>query len=311
MLACVLAVVPRTTDAWLRRALPRALGAALALLTLASFGILVARTLELNDGRWHPLYSDAWRVLELTHFGHVWLWRVPMLAAAWAAWVCLWQRQRPGCAWVLAAAVAVIVFTRSATGHAADDGTFAIPVWVDWLHVPAAGAWVGSLFGMSLVVFPWLTHRLEAQPVVRAAEAFQRLSTLSGVALAVLLAAGIYSASRMLGPPSSLWTTRFGIALDVKLGVVLLMILMGAHNRYVRLPRLLRCMGPRPRLSRVARMLRGRRFDATRVADGPTVVRRCARAVLVEAVLGLVVIGATAVLIHQMPPAELAVHGVM
>lgn len=199
-------------------------------------------------------------------------------------------------------AIAAIALTRSETGHPADHGDFTPAIWIDWLHLLAAGAWVGSLFGMALAVFPRLL-RADEKPPREAARIFQRLSTLSGVALAVLVACGIYSATRQLGSVDGLWTTRYGLTLDVKLAMVLAMIVIGAHNRYVKLPRLLACAGLPERPSALARWLQPRNADTPRPA-ATGVLRACARAVLVESLLGIAVIDATGVLLHAMPPAD-------
>ena len=285
MAACRLAVLSVDIDVQPAQELHRALGGALALLTLASFGVLLSRTLELSGGAWATLGPDMRLVLAVTHFGHVWLWRVPALAAAWAAWTSM-RRRNPGPAWLLPLAVAVITLTRSETGHPADHGDFTLAVWIDWLHVLAAGTWVGSMFGMSLAVFPALL-RVGATALTAPARIFQRLSTLSGAALAVLAACGVYNAVHQLGSITALWSTRYGMTLAAKLAIVLVMIAIGAHNRYVKLPRLRAAAG-----------------ETARERSDACIIRTCARAVLAESLLGLAVIGATATLIHAMPPAD-------
>lgn len=286
MLACQTMVLPRASDAAPARRLHRVLGYALALLTLASFGILLSRTLEMNGGAWGTLWRDAWLTLKATHFGHVWRWRA--LALAWAIWA--WGSRHRGAwpTWVMAIAVALIVLTRSETGHPADHGDFTLAVWIDWLHILAAGTWVGSLFGMTLAVFPSMPQEGKGS-LENAAAMFQRLSTLSGVALAVLVACGIFNATQQLGSFEALWTSRYGMILDVKLALVLTMIAIGAHNRYAKLPRLLAC---------------AERESVTSSRNAGQILRSCARAVLIESLLGIAVIGATAALIHAMPPAD-------
>lgn len=279
VLVCRIAVVRDSAPHELHRKLRRTTAALLALLTLASFGILLSRTLELNGGVWATLLADIGLALRVTHFGHVWWWRLPALVVLWLAWRYGAPHRPRAAAWLMLLAVAVAALTRSETGHPADHGDFTLAVWIDWLHMLAAGAWVGTLFAMSLVVFPALQRAHDAK---RNLAVFQRLSTLSGWALGVLLAAGIYNAWTQLGGVASLWTSRYGAALDVKLAIVLLMILIGAHNRYVKLPRL-RAVGH----------------------DTAAALHSCARAVLIESLLGLAVIGATGVLLHQMPPADM------
>lgn len=302
-LACRLAVMRGVADFTLTRRLHAVLGSELALLTLASFGILLSRTLELDGGVWATLWQDMRLALTVTHFGHVWWWRVPALAVAWAAWASSSRCRAIWPIWAMVVAAAAIALTRSETGHPADHGDFTLAVWIDWLHILAAGTWVGSLFGMTLAVFPRLL-REGTRSLRNAAAMFQRLSTLSGIALAVLIACGIYNAIQQLRSFESLWTSRYGINLDVKLALVLTMIAIGAHNRYVKLPRLFACAGLPASPSIGSRLLHGEAWvDAASAAE--RVLRSCARAVLIESLLGIAVIGATGMLIHAMPPADM------
>ncbi|HKV97610.1 MAG TPA: CopD family protein [Gammaproteobacteria bacterium] len=305
LLACWLAVLPREEGGALETSVLRVLGVAVALLTLGSFGILVSRTLELNGGSFSQLFADIPLALKVTHYGHVWVWRIPALLLLWLAWGwCLRHRHHRWAAWLMVISAAGIALTRSETGHPADHGDFTFAVWVDWVHLMSAAVWVGSLFGMSLAIFPGLL-RASNTDGERSAVVFQRLSTLSGGALAVILASGIYTAIGELGSFRALWTTSYGVTLDVKLGIVILMIIFGAHNRYVKLPRLLRAAGkPVPR-SLFGKLLGGF-IGAKPAASGIAArVRSCARAVLAESLLGLAVIGAASVLLHGMPPSEM------
>ena len=102
-----------------------------------------------------------------------------------------------------------------------------------------------------------------------------------------------------------LWTTGYGITLDVKLGIVVLMILFGAHNRYLKLPRLLHATGKPVPASVFGILLGGFAPAGNSPGETTVVVRSCARAVLAEAVLGVAVIVAASVLLHGMPPAEM------
>ena len=300
MLACQVAVLPPDRDEHLRRGLLRALGAALGLLTAASLGTLLSRTLELNGGQWSALPGDMRLALQVTHFGHVWLRRLPALALLWLAWGWSLRRPRaPVAACLMLLALASIALTRSQTGHPADHGDWTRAVWIDWVHIVAAGAWLGSVFAMSSTVFPRLL-RAGSAALGPSAQIFQRLSTLSGLALALLVAAGLYNASARLGHFAALWSTRYGAILAVKLALVLVMVALGTHNRYVKLPRLLHAAG----LSAKA----APRRTVTRQAGGDdavNIVRACARAVLLESLLGLGVIAATAVLLQAMPPADM------
>ncbi len=302
MLACHLAVLAPHRDDDLRRSVLRTIGVTAALLSAAACGTLLSRTLELNGRVWSTLFADMRVALGVTHFGHVWLRRIPALALLWLAWGwSMRRRHAPLPGWLMLLAVATIALTRSQTGHPADHGDWALAVWVDWAHILAAGAWVGSVFGMSLVIFPHLL-RTGGSALGQSAQIFQRLSTLSGVALAMLLATGLYNAVSQLGDFAALWSTRYGSILTIKLAIVLVMILIGARNRYFKLPRLLHAAELPATTSPYRSVSRLQRVDAA--AD---IVRVCARAVLLESLLGLAVIGVTAVLLHAMPPADMHV----
>ena len=309
LLACRLAVLSRECHGAAERSTLHLLGGAVAVVTLASAGILLSRTLELNGGAWQALFVDMRLALRVTHFGHVWRWRIPALVLLWLAWG--WRLRWPRHAWtdgLMVLAAAAIALTRSQTGHPADHGDFTLSVWVDWWHLLAAGTWVGSLFAVSLAVFPSLL-RAGDHAVASTAAMFQRLSTLSGSALALLLACGIYNAAQQLDSIEALWTTRYGITLDIKLLIVLMMIALGAHNRYVKLPRLLRWSRQSVPASGFGMAVHRFWSRGKAVPTGAAVVRQCARAVLIESLLGLAVIVTTAVLLHAMPPADMPRHG--
>ena len=305
LLACWLAVLPRDEGSTLETSVLRLLGVAVALLTLSSFGILLSRTLELNGGSFGQLFADMPLALKVTHYGHVWVWRIPALLLLWLAWGwCLRHRHHTWAAWLMVIGAAGIALTRSETGHPADHGDFTFAVWVDWVHLMSAAVWVGSLFGMSLAIFPKLLRAGDAAGE-HSAVIFQRLSTLAGAALAVILATGIYTAIGELGSFHALWTTNYGVTLNVKLGIIILMIIFGAHNRYVKLPRLLIAAGKPAPHSLFNKLLSGFAGVGDIASGTSASVRSCARAILVESLLGVAVIGAASVLLHGMPPAEM------
>lgn len=305
VLACWIAVLPRQPDF---RALEipviRLLGICIALLTLSSLLTLLSRILELDGGSWGQIPSALPLALKVTQFGHIWVFRIPALILLWLGWVwCLRHRDHVWAAWLAAVGVAAIALTRSATGHPADHGAFKFAVWVDWVHLLSGAVWVGSLFGMSLAIFPKLLHAGDAAHA-NAAVIFQRLSTLAGIALAVILATGIFTAFQELDRFSDLWASSYGIMLDVKVFIVILMIALGAHNRYIKLPRLLRA-ADKPAVSSLFGKLLGSLGANEQRASANHALRSCARAVLAESILGILVIAAASVLLHGMPPADI------
>ncbi len=306
LVACWLAVLPRRPLAPVDVAMRRLLGGAIGLLTLSSVGILVARTLEMDGGKWGALLPAIPLVLKVTHYGRVWLFRLPALVLLWLGWLRMGQRERRAwSAWLMLAAVAGIALTRSETGHPADHGDFTLAVWIDWIHLLAGSLWVGSLFGISLAVFPRLISE-DSDPASPAAEIFARLSCLAGFALAVILLSGGYTAWQELGSWSALSTSEYGRTLSVKLLLVAGMIAFGARNRYVHLPRLTALSGKVPPRSWLPFFgLRDGGGGAAGPSAAVTAIRDCSRTVSIEAFLGLGVIVAASALLHGMPPADM------
>lgn len=305
VLACWLAVLPRHPDFHaLEIPVLRLLGVCIALLTLSSLLILLSRVLELDGNSWSELPAALPLALKDTQYGRFWPVRIPALALLWFGWAwCRRYRKHAWAAWLAVIGIAAIAFTRSATGHAADHGALKFDVWVNWVHLLSGSVWVGSLFGMSLAIFPQLLRAGDAAQE-NAAVIFQRLSTLAGIALAVILASGIFTAFQELDRFSDLWTSSYGLTLDVKVFIVILMIVLGAHNRYVKLPQLL-CAAGRPIApSPLGKLLDGF-FGNAQAASRDRVVRACARVVLAESLLGVLVIAAASTLLHGMPPADM------
>jgi len=303
LLACWLVVLPRSVDKGFECAVRRLCGVSIALLTLSSAGILVSRILELDGGSWGQLLASLSPALKFTHYGHVWVFRLPALALLWFGWI--WCRYRPHhrwAVWLMVIAAAAIAITRSETGHPADHGDFTVAVWVDWLHLMAGSVWVGSLFGMSLGIFPRVLRSGE-QASADAALIFQRLSTSAGIALAVILLTGVFTAWQELQSFSALWTSSYGQVLLVKIILVILMVALGAHNRYVKLPHLLRAADRHTKDKLMSRILGAFRTDAP--SGFGAVARGCARAVHMESALGVGVVLAASLLLHGMPPADM------
>lgn len=283
------------------------LGAAAALLTLASAVLLVSRTLEMSGAPPDALVRLVPLVLRKTHYGDVWLVRLGALGVLWCAWMLGRSRERRRAATaIVLAALALICFSRSATGHAGGHGNYSLAVWIDILHLLSVGVWIGTLFAMSVSVFPRL-RKLSRSDRASVTDIFARLSTISGLALLIIVATGIYNTVQGVGHFDALWQSRYGLVLIAKLVLVAWMVWIGAHNRYVKLPVLERWAG---------RGLGPRRLPDRLPGVGPVIaraaaacagqpLRRCERAVGAESVLAIFALAAAAVLHHTMPPADM------
>ena len=245
-LALDLLLLPRDDAlAAARRRLARWIDTAVAVLLVTSAGELVARAgvmagapagRELAAG-----FSAIPTVLAHTHFGAIWILRgIALLAIA------VVRRLRfRGAALPLALLVAA---TTTLAGHAADDGDWSAASVNDWVHVVAGGTWTGGLMALAL-----LLHReAPGWPPGTLTTVCRRFSRLAAWCLAAVVATGAWNAWTQLPDAAALWTTGYGRALCVKLGLVALLVAYGAGNRFLVLPRLRADdeAGPAPRLRR-------------------------------------------------------------
>lgn len=147
-------------------------------------------------------------------------------------------------------------------GHTRGYGPVALVLTADLLHLTVAAVWLGGLVGLTVLVRATTRSGRTASPrapgrgphgrpavradattatvprsrVTDAAQALTRFSTLAAGLVAVLAATGALLAWRILGSWSALVDTGYGIALLVKLGVVLLAVAAAGYNRFVLRP---------------------------------------------------------------------------
>lgn len=284
------------------------LGMAVLLMAIASGVWLIARTMELSGQsglgaltRYLPL------VIDKTQYGQIWQLRMGLIGGIVVCWVmgALRPFWRPITAPVALLAIFGVVFTRSATGHAADHGIFTPGVWVDWLHVLSGCAWAGCFFVAALWVSPQLA-KSEGADRHLAAIVYSRLSRVLEISLFLVASTGIYNAWRGGIHIAHVGQTFYGQVLIIKVALLMVMLWVGAHNRYVKLPALLHWVGihePVLGFGRTSRMP-GWNAGASRYLNHEVLVR-FSRAVFWESLISIGILLAAAILHHAMPPIDL------
>ena len=306
-LVCRLWVVPSvTTESYLIQPLLAKLWqlllACLAVLTLSSIIGLIQRAAEMSGRPYSEVFSILFAVLFNSHYGQAWLVRIFALVMLWVGWL-LGRRKfksRVVPIFMLVSA-ALIALTRSASGHGAVAGDLSLPELMDWFHLLAASLWSGSLVAFAAVVFPtWL--RYGEQHVKLIADMAQRFSGLAGIALAAVLLTGLYNSWIEVRTLSALWTTLYGNILSVKLLLVLVLVILGASNRYISVPLLKRSAGyPQTHfgLSKWFTLRYLSRFQGN--TDGISAAHGLAHKVIAEVILMVGVMICAALLIHETP----------
>ena len=104
---------------------------------------------------------------------------------------------------------------------------------VNAVHILAASTWLGTLLVLLLIGIRGVAKSTTASGAQRAelvADLVNAFSPLALVASAIVAGTGLTTAWLHLKRISSLWTTSYGVALDVKLILVLVVVSLGAWN---------------------------------------------------------------------------------
>jgi copper transport protein len=206
-----------------------------------------------------------------TMWGRAWLLQA---VVGIAATLTAWSAMRAAIVGML---VAVLAITPSLSGHAVGSPELPIQaVIADSLHVMASGAWLGTL---AMLAAAGLPAARRGDHALRAAVIAQMVASFSPVALAsaaVLGVTGTFASWLHLDTLDTLWTSRYGQTLLIKLAAIAVVITVGAWNWRRLTPRL-------------------------RTSEGTGALTR---SVTLELVAGLVVVAVTAVLVATPLPGE-------
>jgi putative copper resistance protein D len=175
------------------------------------------------------LHGGVWSVLIETRFGLVWIARLGL--AILLGVLMLWPAERL----LQLAAAACLLGLIALIGHAgATPGTAGqIHLASDVMHLLAAGAWVGDLPALTML----LGHvRHAGNP--DAIAAVRRFSLLGMISVSALLASGIVNSWNLLGGPRDLMTTDYGRLVLLKIGLFVAMVGIAAANRFHLTPQL-------------------------------------------------------------------------
>ena len=159
-----------------------------------------------------------------TPIGRALEWRAAFLAAAFVAAIARRRIALPA----VAALAAAAVYAEVAAGHAAAVASHEwIAIATQFAHFAAAAMWIGGLG--ALVV------GLRGQTADKASSV-KRFSTTAAACLAVVAGTGAYRAVVQVGRWDALWSSGYGIVVLIKTGLLGVLALLGARNRYTNVP---------------------------------------------------------------------------
>lgn len=278
---------------------------ALALLALTTLAALVLQTSAVTGASLGESLSPArlYEVLTRTGYGVPWLLQAVTVAALAIILFLLARRAtdtayerhlsfaaNPGLLWAGVVVTALMMLAPSLTGHArAAAAEYHFTVFSDWLHLIAAGFWVGGLFHLALTMTRGVSG-LEGGQRLRVLERTIPLFTRLAVASTIVIAlTGVYNSWIHVDSFRALWGTPYGITLLVKVAVFLVMVALGGVNTFVIYPRAKRVIES---------------DGGTATHEHAKLDRSFNRSVGVEAVLGVAALLAAAVLVFLQPARE-------
>jgi copper resistance protein D len=177
---------------------------------------------------------------------------------------------------VLLIVLAAFASSRASMSHAGEEGLLSLGLVVQWAHVCLISLWVGAVAVAGWVVLPAACaddirpQRLHAY--------LESLSLAATIALAGIVATGLYNAWQRVGTAANLYGNVYGSVLLVKLAFVFGAAALGGYNKVFGFPGLIRGSGGWRRVPAVLRL---------------------------ESVVLLAALGAAAVLVSQQPPTAL------
>jgi putative copper resistance protein D len=230
---------------------PVALVALLALVLVVASGFvqLVLIAAAVTEEPWTEVIADgaAWAFFSDTHFGAIA--QLRLLLAVGLAGVLLWSAWRPDFVpnWlrVLAAAVATVFLGCLAwTGHAASATGIGANAHLlsDLVHMLAAGAWVGGLLPLVLVMREAI-RASDAQSLAVCGQVVRRFSTLGLASVSALAASGVINTWCLTDHMRALFNTDYGWFVQIKIGLFLPMLCLAAVNRLRLTPAVLQVEG--------------------------------------------------------------------
>ncbi len=207
------------------------------------------------------LKPSVWSKVAGSHTASVLLVRV-VLAIALAVLLVTFARRANDVWRGGALAVSVaLILTYSSIGHANAQNPATLWIGVDAVHLTAVSLWIGGLLMFAFGTSTWLTDP-DSEPIVR------RFSVTAMVAVPVIVATGVAQTLKLAGNLDDVTSTSWGRTLLVKVAVVTVLVAIGGVSQW---------------------LLRN---------DGPPAIKRN---VLVEALIGIGIVGLAAALV-ALPP---------
>jgi putative copper resistance protein D len=200
---------------------------------LLSGGGMIALVAAMTGTSLWAVDGSAFReIVTQSAIGSAWVVRMAAVAIALLAALALGRSPHLARYCLLASAVLAIA-TLVWTGHAgATEGrTGSLHRLSDIVHMLAAAVWIGGIAAFSWLLFQPLAHQSDAHIRIahRALEQFSRVGTL---AVGLIVLTGLINSLSLMGlpHPDTLFASRYGKLLLIKLGLFAAMLVLASAN---------------------------------------------------------------------------------
>lgn len=178
-------------------------------------------------------------VVHHTGFGAVWMTRMAVSAVLVAVTVMLPVRTSTGRDLLIAFLAAGLLASLAGAGHAQmkEGWEGALHVAADAAHLLAAGAWLGGLLPLGVILLGYRATRTDAA-AIDVEGVLIRFSGIGYAAVAILIGTGLVNSWFLVGSVSSLFVSTYGWILMAKLACFAAMLALAAANRFWLMPAL-------------------------------------------------------------------------
>ncbi|MFE5430052.1 copper resistance CopC/CopD family protein [Peribacillus simplex] len=183
-------------------------------------------------------WADAFKlsyikeVLNATNFGTVWIIEVLILLLLFLVIYFMLEnslnKSLPFFSFII---IASLMICKALTGHTAAVPNQVLAVLMDFLHLLSMALWLGGLMAL-LVILPGLADRQAVQEDKKTFywSIIQRFSRWAFLFVIILIVSGIYSSLQHVPTIHSLFNTTYGQLLLAKIGLMLVMIVLGGFH---------------------------------------------------------------------------------
>ncbi|MFP3509891.1 copper resistance protein CopC [Peribacillus sp. SIMBA_075] len=171
-------------------------------------------------------------VLNATSFGTIWIIEILLLLLLFLVIYFMLEntliKSLPFLSFII---IAILMVCKALTGHTAAVPNQVLAVLMDFLHLLSMALWLGGLLAL-LVILPGLANRQADDKKIFYWSIIQRFSRWSFLFVIILIISGIYSSLQHVPTIHSLINTTYGQLLLAKIGLMLVMIVLGAFHYF-------------------------------------------------------------------------------